>query len=724
MEEKSQGKTWVQTSPRNLKEEAEEVKKSEPLKQSARPTSPRIVISPRGATFGSQLTSASSTNIVQRNDTSLGITKNDTSRLLSLFFSEISYPAVFKQYQKSLTEYLAKTDNRDAIEFVTSLELHNKSKLDVAIFLEAIELVPIKLKVVEDEVVKMSGLIEMYHLAVYIGRSPKQWKENSVYLLNRYREHLKERLVAETGQVERDQLSIEIDHCLVLAVALGLVLDATVPWNEDKFFSELTEQQIYNSLQATLYNPNLTWLREIKKPSLEKLWKIFYDELSQRLSLTQLRVDKTQAEQISQEQQARYKALRQEIKRYCSLTSQHPWKQQLLYQQQMPTQRFGGKAGVVVRGYFQLNQKFVDERFRSFDQQHCSGLLGSTYFSMDKSNKEERTLCLDANYQSGSAGATADGYGHFATEEANIQIHQAAYRAVKLAVRYANLYDVPTRLFEDIPKLFRHLGHAVKYSFLHPEDCATTSCVLTKVFRNNNQTMQIVAAGVGDSLALVWDRKQKQISILIKPQQYERGGQLTPISITESLKGKMLQSCQVVVSDDSFILRMSDGAWELLKYSVSQKIRDIDVSKNYVEYNLDIKALDKIFHDFLVEFPDGSASNLCHFFRKIMQAQIVARKDKLVNQIKVIQDKFSAFNNDKVKTMDDLLKWSELHHVSYATLVTELVAMVGFDFESIKKASLSEFLQQLTKISIGDDVTLHVEALSEIKNDNRLQLSH
>ena len=143
-----------------------------------------------------------------------------------------------------------------------------------------------------------------------------------------------------------------------------------------------------------------------------------------------------------------------------------------------------------------------------------SGLLGSTYFGQEKPLEAENTLCLDANYQQGQTGATADGYGHFSTLTENRKVHATAYRTVKLMTRDVALYPDALSLQAEILKLFTHVGHAVKYSFLHPEEAGTASCVVTRLFETNNKhTLALVAAGVGDG----WWR-----CLILKPKHLKR----------------------------------------------------------------------------------------------------------------------------------------------------------------------------------------------------------
>ena len=93
----------------------------------------------------------------------------------------------------------------------------------------------------------------------------------------------------------------------------------------------------------------------------------------------------------------------------------------------------------------------------------------------------------------------------------NQTIQQAAYRTVKLLVRYANLYQDSCSFYADLPTLFAHVGKAVKYGVQHPEEAGTACAVVTKVFTEHNKK-KIVAGGIGDCMVIDLDPKHLPIS--------------------------------------------------------------------------------------------------------------------------------------------------------------------------------------------------------------------
>ena len=195
----------------------------------------------------------------------------------------------------------------------------------------------------------------------------------------------------------------------------------------------------------------------------------------------------------------------------------------------------------------------------------------------------------------------------------------------------------------DFAKLFVHVGQAVKHSFLHPEEAGTASCVVTRVFVVNAQRVRLLAAGIGDGLVAVFDPEEGFFKTLIKPRQYDRGGEFTPLSITEKLAENKLQCADIELSTKSLIFRMTDGAWEALPYNVSLPILDTTYKKTYLEYALDEAALCQQLSDFTKDYPQAKAADYRQILQILIQKNIETKKSRLNQQQADIRLQLTAF---------------------------------------------------------------------------------
>jgi hypothetical protein len=377
-------------------------------------------------------------------------------------------------------------------------------------------------------------------------------------------------------------------------------------------------------------------------------------------------------------------------------------------------QRCGGKNGNFIYGFFHLNRTWDNKRLVYFDDAQFSSFLGSTYFSNDKPFEAEETLCLDANYQQDHTGATADGYGHFGSLAENRKVQLTAYRTVKYMTRYASLYPDPESLMTDLPALFHHVGEAVKFSFLHPKEAGTTSCVLTRVF-NTEKGIILVCAGIGDGMVAVFDPVKKIAKTLISPRQYDRGGQFIPLSITEKLVKESLQTVCCEISDKAILFRMTDGAWDALPHKIT-KYHDPQIQRDYLSYTLNE---DFFFnHCFTLDTEEATSQEYRKLFETYVQETIEKRRNKFIEQQQLIQKYLSAF--EEVHTnphplMEDFMTWVENQYlIDFNNLLQDFLQNLNIDTTDIQKLPLANLNAQLEHISVGDDITLHVECVSDV----------
>ena len=651
----------------------------------------------------------------------IGKKRKKKSRTSPLFSEDFSYPNIFRSYCKLLLDYISGEIKQSQEIFMQNFLGSAQTPLKKAVLLEAVEYVGMTLTLWDQKIEVLCQKIAISQEAKILGKHPKQWNEKLITLLENYQKYLRE-LIKSCGDNEKKQLQQESDSCLVLLSGIKQKLSLGQSWDEKKFFNTLNEQLVYQITQVALYDTRLNLLVHLKTLSLERLWKQIQPLLLAQLNIGALEKTKQRVEIERKKEWGCYQQLIEILQSNSSAKNSQHWKQQWLYGRGFPVCRFGGKSGITIKGFFHLSESIKPERFVVNEDvfANISSSLGSTYFSNDKSLTEESTLCLDANYQSDTAGATADGYGHFGSEELNRNVQQAAYRTVKLAVRYAHLYTDATSFYEDMPKLFAHIGQAVKQSFLHPEEVGTASCVLTKTFPQSDGKVMIVAGGIGDSMVMVWEPKSHQLNVLINPRQYNRGFQFTPISITETLEGeKMVQRTIEMFSADALLIRMTDGAWQLLSYKCSDKLLDKGANQHYLEYTLDTPLLEKKLHQFAHQYPGAQAKEYREFLQGSMQKTLYKQKSRLLQQQQAIQVQLKIFPiRSEKNTVEDFFIWAAKTNEDFYRLLTEFLSTINVSLESIKEISLLEFFKKMEKINIGDDITLHVEGLGRAINSD------
>ena len=261
-------------------------------------------------------------------------------------------------------------------------------------------------------------------------------------------------------------------------------------------------------------------------------------------------------------------------------------------------------------------------------------------------------------------------------------------------------------------KLFTHIGQAVKYSFLHPEEAGTASCILTRVFETEDkEILTLIAGGVGDSMVVVFDPRSIKLKTLIKPRQYDRGTQFTPISITENLASHTLQCTKLTLPTGIILFRMTNGAWESLPHKRSKPLMDQTIQKQYLEYTLDEIILGEKLAAFISDYPDATATNYRDYLQGLIQQHIETHKAQLLQQKEQIQHQLQAFPGITNPTLGDFITWASQQNPQFRTQLESFLNALNIAETTLDNLPLSALEDQLQQVHLGDDITLHVEIM-------------
>jgi tetratricopeptide (TPR) repeat protein len=639
--------------------------------------------------------------------------QTQVGNLNSIFPPQFSYLPLFRTLRSEVLSVI-REEKEGAIEDVVPTWMSNFTLvLQREIFLEALEYGKVKIFSTEEPIRDIQKRLLIRQGALTFGKEGRKWDDNIVAIVSHYQEFLKD-LNSTCDISEKALIQRESDHCLVLITGVKQFMKLGASFNERNFFREINEQQVYRETGIPPFDPKLLFLSgklfASLRNSLGSIWGTIFDAIMVRLPFNSLDSTRRQLETQLQKELNRYKLIKECFKMYLGTQSKY-WKGQWLYQRDLPVWKFGGNKGNTVSGNFHLNQQLSLDRFVIYTFPNCFAMLGSSYFSTDKPQSIEKTLCLDTNFQVGDCGATSDGYGHFASLELNKVVHMTAYRTVKLATRYCQLYSEPALLYENIPVLFPCIGSAIKQSFLHPEEAGTASVVITKVFpdpdRDGNKI--IVAAGVGDGMVLAYTPSSGSLVTLIKPRQYNRGFQFTPISVTEKYTPSVIQRCIVSVPKDTIILRMTDGAWELLPLKDRVKEMDSDFKRHYYESEVDTKVLSPQLLQFKQEHTEITVSEYGEFLRHLMTKTLLERKEKIWAYTQELPKFISTYKTVNTGTVSQFVDWLSVYDTQFFSLWQQCLEYLHYDWNAIKDFDTEEFLKSLEKANIGDDVTLYVE---------------
>ena len=548
----------------------------------------------------------------------------------SIFSENFDYLKILREYKKLLSTFV--NSNSTVSESTLASQLVSKANTPPKkmILLEAIEFMPIILDEQQKKLEKLSHNAALVEKLMSLNRKSKTDLPPFLVKVDFFLQ--KQLEICKNDQI-RQQIQQTKAAVLILKDAYLEQQTQEKNWNKKAFLKNISAQKMADT---KLDNKNVT---------LTKLWNIIDVFFQNNFPLQELRTEEQNFSIVYCDSMKRYELLLNAFKTKLNLSSKNFWKQEFLYNSSQPIQRCGGKRGVSITSFFHINESLQPERCIFYETlgKEISDLLGSTYFGAEKPKALETTLCMDANYQRGHTGATSDGYGHFSDAEQNRNVQKTAYRTVKLAVRYADLYSHPKTLYTDLAILFNHLRRAIPHSFFHPEEAGTASCVLTKVFTDpsNPDFFTVVAAGIGDGMAIAWDPSKYALLILINPRQYDRGSQFTPISITEKLEGEMLQCTLVTLPKGSFILRMTDGAWQALPYRTRKNL-DTKTEKHYLESTLDQSKFIPQITSFAKQNPTANAQDYHRYLFGLIQKSIADKKLFLVEETKMIRKKAPA----------------------------------------------------------------------------------
>lgn len=615
----------------------------------------------------------------------------------SIFPENFNYLKILREHRNLLSTFINGKSTLSENALASQLVSKATTPLTKMILLEAIEFMPVILADQQKNIEKLANNIA---LAENLSDTNRKSKTDLLPLLAKIDFFLQKQLENCRNDGIRQQIQQAKAAVLILRDAYLEQQKQGKNWNKKLFLKNIPLQKITDT---KLESKNIT---------LKKLWFIIDMFFQTNFSLSQLRDEEKSFSNAYRDSMKRYKLLLNAFKTNLNLSSKNPWKQEFLYNSSQPIQRCGGKRGVSITSFFHLNESFQTERciFYKTLGDEITALLGNTYFGAEKPKVLETTLCMDANYQRGHTGATSDGYGHFSDAEQNRNVQKTAYRTVKLAVRYADLYLHPQTLYNDLPILFNHLKQTIPQSFSHPEEAGTASCVLTKVFTtsSNPDFFVVVAAGVGDGMAIAWDPSNCVLSVLINPRQYDRGSQFTPTSITEKLEGEMLQCTLATLPKGSLILRLTDGAWQSLPYS-TQKVLDKKTNKHYLEYTLDQSIFLPQITSFAKQNSMANAEDYHRYLFGLIQKSIADKKLFLIKETETIRKKLLQFPAKKSGSMQDFLNWIEQNDKAYHLTILKFLDEINVSAEQVKNAPLTDFEKQLDKINLGDDIVLHVE---------------
>ena len=258
------------------------------------------------------------------------------------------------------------------------------------------------------------------------------------------------------------------------------------------------------------------------------------------------------------------------------------------------------------------------------------------------------------------------------------------------------------------------MGKAVKYGVQHPEEAGTACAVVTKVFTEHHKK-KIVAGGIGDCMVMTWTPSTCQLAVLIKPRQYNRGFQYTPMSLSDAFSGEMFQRAQLLLPADSFVIRMTDGAWEMLPH---ERVKGFDESckKEYFEYSPTAE-LEQCLTQFTEEHPDAKASDYRAYLQKLIQINLSAKKALLLDYQKAVHNQLAHFTltgqTIKTSSLNEFLLWAEQQAPDFYELLQQGLTLLNYDLNQIKTTPLTDFIQSLEHIQLGDDLALHVEGVAQ-----------
>lgn len=321
---------------------------------------------------------------------------------------------------------------------------------------------------------------------------------------------------------------------------------------------------------------------------------------------------------------------------------------------------------------------------------------------------------LDAEFQLGSAGATTDGLGELPDEAGNMQIARAAYFAAKYLTNYSHQYSTPDALYKALPLLIQQTGEVTRQKCAGSD--AASAIVFTHAYYYHHNKIKVVAAGVGDCMALIWRPQQQKIIPLLTARQFHNGFQFNPVSITDMiLPEEAVQITQVQINEEDVIIRMTDGIWELLPYYFKS-------TNNYLEYFPDTAKLNALFSEFYMHFVETenrapTADDYQNFLAAHIQTQAKARYELLQGEnglVRVLSNELEKLN-PQLTVLTCLQNWKTSHSVLAEKLAHYLdIAAYVTDAPAFGEFTVAELIKHLQQpVQIGDDATCSIHLVTK-----------
>jgi hypothetical protein len=242
--------------------------------------------------------------------------------------------------------------------------------------------------------------------------------------------------------------------------------------------------------------------------------------------------------------------------------------------------------------------------------------------------------------------------------------------------------------------------------------------VFTHAYYYHPKKISIVAAGVGDCMAVIWRPKSQCIMPLITARQFHNGFQYNPVSITDTtLPQGAVQTNKVEIEEDDVIIRMTDGIWELLPYQA-------DNTGAYLESTPDIIKYNALFSEFYAGFKrnnqrEPDAGDYQNFLADHVKDQAKIRYNNLYGAegiVKTLSTELGKLNSDQ-KVCDCLQEWKTSNPALAEKLVQYLhAAAYVTDDVNFKEFTVGELAKRLQQpIDIGDDATCSIH---QVKKEN------
>jgi len=153
---------------------------------------------------------------------------------------------------------------------------------------------------------------------------------------------------------------------------------------------------------------------------------------------------------------------------------------------------------------------------------------------------------------------------------------------------------------------------------------------------------------------------------------------------------------------------MTDGAWQALPHK--SVLREED-GYTYLSYTLEDDLLSDMLCTFTKDLPDVKAQDYRLCLQTHIQQHIIKYKETLLQQQSQIHSYLQQYNlySGTRGTMKDFLSWGNQQTPDFSTSLTAFLKNLNIDTTQIEDKQLITLTEQMKHISLGDDITLHVE---------------